>query len=90
MESNIYQQEGLAMRLPLSLILTYVYMEYFEDMIVGSTPLVLSFGLIYVDDTFILWLHQEDVRTLVNQVNSIRPSILFSMEKKTQQITFPR
>ena len=36
----------------------------------------------YVDDTFILWPHQEDVQILMNHVNSIRPSIQFTMEKE--------
>ena len=42
----------------------------------------------YVDDTFILWLHQEDVQTLLDHVNSIRPSIQFTMEKE-QDNKFP-
>ena len=36
----------------------------------------------YVDDTFILWPHQEDILTLLDHVNSIRPSIQFPLEKK--------
>ena len=36
----------------------------------------------YVDDTFILWPHQEDVQILLDHVNSIRPSIQFTMEKE--------
>ena len=35
-----------------------------------------------VDDTFILWPHQEDVQILLDHVNSIRPSIQFTMEKE--------
>ena len=36
----------------------------------------------YVDDTFILWPYQEDVQTLLEDVNSIRPSLQFTMEKE--------
>ena len=36
----------------------------------------------YVDDTFILWPHQEDVQILLDHMNSIRPSIQFTMEKE--------
>ena len=36
----------------------------------------------YVDDKFILWPHQEDVQILIDHVNSIRPSIQFTMEKE--------
>ena len=35
----------------------------------------------YVDDTFILCPHQEDIQTLLDHMNSIRPSIQFTMEK---------
>ena len=41
-----------------------------------------SILLRYVDGTFILWSHQEDVQILLNHVNSIRPSIQFPMEKE--------
>ena len=36
----------------------------------------------YVDDTFILWPHQEDVQILLDHMNSIQPSIQFTMEKE--------
>ena len=63
MGSDIYQQEeGLAMGSPLSPVLANLYMEYFEEMALGSTSLKPSMWLRYVDDTFILWPHQEDVQ----------------------------
>ena len=81
--SDLYpQEEGLAMGLPLSPVLANIYMEYFEEMALGSTPLKLSMWLRYIYDTFILWPHQEDVQALLNRVNSIQPSIQFSMEKE--------
>ena len=36
----------------------------------------------YVDDTFILWPHQEDIQILLDHVNSIWKSVQFSMEKE--------
>ena len=36
----------------------------------------------YVDDTFILWPHQEDVQVILDHMNSIQPSIQFTMEKE--------
>ena len=57
-------------------------MEYFKEMTLGSTSLNPSMWLRYVDDTFILWPHQEDVQILLDHVNSIRPSIQFTMEKE--------
>ena len=64
---------------PLSPMLANIYMEYFEEM---STSLKPSMWLRYVDETFIFWPHQEDVQTLLDHVNSIRPSIQFTMEKE--------
>ena len=57
-------------------------MEFFEEMALGSTSLMPSMSLRYVDDTFILWPHQEDVQILLDHVNSIRPSLQFTMEKE--------
>ena len=83
MGSDIYrQEEGLAKGSPLSPVLANIYKEYFEEMALGSTSLKPSMWLRYVDDSFILWPHQEDVQILLDHVNSIRPSIQFTMEKE--------
>ena len=82
MGSDIYRQKGLAMGSPLSPVLANIYMEYFEEMALGSTSLKPSIWLRYINDTFILWPHQEDVQILLDHVNSIRPSIQFTMEKE--------
>ena len=83
MGSNIYQQEEeLAMGSPLSPVLANIYMEYFEEMALGSTSLKPYMWLRYIDDIFILWPHQEDVQILLDHVNSIRSSIQFTMEKE--------
>ena len=37
---------------PLSPVLANIYMEYFEEMALGFTPLKPSMWLRYVDDTF--------------------------------------
>ena len=79
MGSDIYrQEEGLAMGSPSSPVLANIYMEYFEEM----TSLKPSMWLRYVDNTFILWPHQEDFQTLLDPMNLIRPSIQFTMEKE--------
>ena len=36
----------------------------------------------YVDDTFLLWAHQEDVQALMDHEQSIHPSIQFRIEKE--------
>ena len=43
---------------------------YFEEMALGSTSLKPSLWLRYIDDTFIFWLHQEGVQTVLDHVNS--------------------
>ena len=65
---------------PLSPVLADIYMEYFKEMALVSTSLKPSMWLRYIDDTFILWPHQEDVQILLGHMNSIRPSIQFTME----------
>ena len=57
-------------------------MEYFEKMALVSTSLKPCMWLRYVDDTLILWPHQEDVHILLDLENSLRPSIQFTMEKE--------
>ena len=82
MGSDIYwQEEGLAMGSPLSPLLANTYMEYFEEMALGSTSLKPSMWLRYVDDTFILWPHR-DVQILLDHVNSIQPSMEKEQENK--------
>ena len=69
---NIYQQnEGLAMGSPLSPVLANIYIEYFEEMALGSTSLKPSMWLRYVDDKLILWSLQADVQKLLDHLNSI-------------------
>ena len=58
-------------------------MEYFEERELESISLKPTIWLRYVDDSFILWPHQEDVQILLDHVNSIRPSIQFTMEKES-------
>ena len=82
MTSDKYWQEVLAMGSPLSPVLANIYMEYSEEMALRSTSLKPSLWLRYVDDTFILWPHPEDVHILLDHVNSIRPSIQFTIEKE--------
>ena len=51
-------------------------------MALRSTSLEPSMWFRYVDGTFILWPHQKDVQILLDHVNSIRPSIQFTIEKE--------
>ena len=82
MGSDIYRQKGQVISSPLSPVLANIYMEYFEEMALESTSQKPSMLLRYVDDIFVLWPHQEDVQELLDHVNSIQPSIQFTMEKE--------
>ena len=66
----------------LSPVLANIYMEYFEEMALGSTSLKPSMWLRHVDDTFILWPHKENVQILLDHVKTIRLSIQVTMEKE--------
>lgn len=67
--SNIYQEkEGLAMGSPS---IANIYMEYFGEVAIETAPLKLIIWLKYIDDTFIFWLHQEDVQILLDHVSSM-------------------
>ena len=87
-QSDIYWQEGLAIGSLLLPVLVNIYMEYFEEMALASTSLKPSMWLRYIDDTFILRPHQEDVQILQDPVNSIWPSVLFTMEKEQDKLSF--
>ena len=83
MGSDIYkQEEGLAMGSPLSPVLANIYMEYFEEMALGTTSLKSSILL-----RFILWLHQEDVQ-ISRELNPTIYTVHYG-ERARQQITLP-
>lgn len=64
-------------------------MEYFENLTLGSASLKPTLLLPYVDNTFILWPHQENEQVLFDHVSSIKPFIHFTMGKvKDSQISF--
>ena len=66
---------------PLSPIVANIYMEFFEQKALELTYTKPDIWLRYVDDTFILWPHnRHDVDNFLNHLNSIRPSIQFTME----------
>ena len=83
---NLYQQdEGAAMGSPLSPIIANIYMEFFEELPLESTDVRPSLWLRYVDDTFIIWSHgAETLPTFLQHLNSVRPTIQFTMEKEVE------
>ena len=84
LENQTYQQvDGVAMGSALSPIVSNIYMEHFEELALNTAQLKPDLWLRYVDDTFILWSHNENVEALLTHMNSIRPSIQFTMEKES-------
>lgn len=75
---------------PLSLIIANIYMEHFELVALDSAPLRPKLWLRYVDDTFVIWPHnQTNLAHFLEHLNSIRESIQFTMEQESEgQIAF--
>ena len=54
------QAEGAAMGSPLSPIVANLFMEAFEGKVLESAVLRPRMWVKYVDDTSVLWPHEED------------------------------
>ena len=61
-------------------VIANIYMEHFEELAFQTATLKPSVWLRYVDDTFVLWDHSEDIAPFLDHIKSIRPSIRFTME----------
>ena len=56
-------------------------MEFLEQAALVITPTKPDIWLRYVEHTFVLWPHsRSDLNTFLNHLNSLRPSIQFTME----------
>ena len=73
------QREGAAMGSPVSAVVANLYMEFFEGLALSTAPARPRFWKRYVDDTFSI-VKKGDVDELLGHLNSIRPSIKFTME----------
>ena len=77
--------EGATMGSPLSPIVANLFMEAFEEKALESAVLRPRRWVRYVDNTFVLWPHEEDeLETFHRHLNSQHPSIQFTMEKKSE------
>jgi hypothetical protein len=79
---SIYQQtEGCAMGSPLSPVCADIYMEWFEQQVMERSTHKPTLWWRYVDDIFSKWPHgREKLHGFLHLLNSIHPSIEFSME----------
>ena len=75
------QMEGAAMGNPLSPVVANIYMEHFEELALESAEFKPATWLRYVNDTFVIWNEGRDkLLVFLEHLNSIRPSIQFTME----------
>jgi hypothetical protein len=75
------QKDGMAMGSSLSHIISNIFMEHFEKLVLDSAQYKPSLWLWYVDDTSVIWPHgSEQLQNLFNHLNSLRPSFQFTME----------
>ena len=76
------QKFGMAMRNPLSPVLSNIYMEFFETKLL---PRILPQKVIwfrYVDDIFCIWPVHENLQEFLNNLNNLVPSIKFTVEEE--------
>ena len=74
------------MGLPLLPTVANLFMEAIEEGALESAALQLRMWVRYVDDTFVLWPHEEDeLETFHQHLNSQPPSIQFTMKKESER-----
>ncbi len=81
---GIYYQQvfGTAMGSPVSAVIASLVMEDVEQRALASAPVRLSFWKRFVDD-IISAVSRNDIDILLQHLNSIEPSIQFTVERET-------
>ena len=78
------QTEGMTMGSPLSPALANLYMEWFEETALSTAQRPPRMWKRYVDDTFAIYPHgADDLTEFLSHLNSISPTIRFTMEMET-------
>ena len=80
-EEIFCQENGAAMRSPVSPLVANLYMEWFEQYALHTFPSPPAFWARYVDDTFVV-IQEKQVDAFTIHINNISPSIKFTMERK--------
>ena len=81
---NYYKQKfGMQMGNCLSPVLSNIYMEFYETRIANTIIPDDVYWVRYVDDTFTVWKTNHDIDSFLLDLNSLVPSIKFTIEKET-------
>jgi hypothetical protein len=76
-----HQKEGTAMGNSLSLVVSNIFMEHFEETILDTEDHKPAKWLRYVHDTFVVWPHgPARLQQFLHHLNSLTPIIKFTME----------
>ena len=79
------QVEGVAMGSPLSPIVANLFMESFEQKALESAVIRPKMWLRYVDDTFVLWPHnEEELKIFHRYLNAQHSAIQFTCEEELE------
>ena len=71
----------------LSPIIADIYMEFFENMAIERSAHNPTLWCHYMDNTFVVWPHgRSSVDSFLQHLNSLRPTIQFTMETETDGI----
>jgi hypothetical protein len=80
-QGNIYEQiKGVAMGSPLSPIVVYLYMEWFQNKSIESHCFNPKHWKVFIDDTYIVWPHGKEIlHRFKGHLNNEVESIGFTM-----------
>ena len=85
---NFYEQkEGVVMGSLVSAVVANLYMEFFEDLALETTPIRPRLWKSYVDDTFCI-LSKGSTEELLHHLNSVRPTVKFTVEQEDGALPF--
>ena len=83
------QHHGATMGSPCSPVVANIYMEYFEDLVLGpELPIPVKDWKRYVDDVFSI-IPKGNRDTMLQYLNSIDPHIKFTIEQPNEEGSIP-
>ena len=86
-EGKFYKQTfGMQMGNPLSPVLSNIFMEFFENKYLSRIKPPEVVWLRYVDDILCLWPRNQNVDDFLENLNSLVPSIKFTVEVENEGI----